>query len=823
MDGASLAPLAADLMTAYAARARGQEPDWTPLAIQYIDFTLWQREVLGRENDPKSAVAAQLAYWKRTLDGLPDHLDLPTDRPRPPLSSYRGSETAVRVDPTVHAGLLELARRHDASLFMVMHTVLAALLHRLSAADDICIGTPIAGRNAPELDRLIGMFVGTLVLRTRVRGELAFTDLLQTVRDGDLDAFANADIPFERLVEVLNPTRLHRPSPAVPGDVVAAQLRACDGDTAGAGGGGAGDRLRRGQVRLQFTLIETYLDRRPAGLELPAQLRLRPVRPRDRGGAGAALHAAAGGGRGRPALPGRGSGVVGARRAGHAVAGIRTGHRQAHDAARAVRRRGRDRPRRGGVARERVRRQLRRAGSAHQSVGARTHRLGCGPGKLCRPGAVALDRLGGDDDRDQQGGRGLRARRPGLSVRPQGAYARRLRRDGRRDLFGQPRPPARGGDLLVAAGRPAVGRAGRRRLRSADHRRGPEAAAAARAPGLSVIYTSGSTGVPKGVTVSHGGISNFAYETAERFAVRPQSRVLHFATPSFDAAGYRHLTTEGAKVTTDEYIEQIEAALAAHEADLPQIREIDIFNSGNFLNDAEVPPDARLAILRTCAERETVRLLVIESRPEFVCSEKLTPLSSAVRRAGGDLALEVAIGLDAYDDLIREGLLRKGFSRADFERAVGVLAQLRIDLLVYVMLKPCELSNADALRDVVSAGEYVYRVAAASHVQARIALEPTSVVPATRLALEYASGAYTPPSLWLVKEAALRLAGMGPLTVGLWDEDLNPLAVPSSCEACRTRLIEALRTFNLTQNLSDLNLPPCSCQDSGVRIQDSGA
>jgi hypothetical protein len=266
-------------------------------------------------------------------------------------------------------------------------------------------------------------------------------------------------------------------------------------------------------------------------------------------------------------------------------------------------------------------------------------------------------------------------------------------------------------------------------------------------------------------------------------------------------------------VTPDEYLAQIEAALATHEVDLPQIREIDIFNSGNFLNDAEVPPDARLAILRTCAERETVRLLVIESRPEFVCSEKLSPLSTAIRRAGGDLALEVGIGLEAYDDLIREGLLRKGFSRADFERAVRVLAPLGIDLLVYVMLKPCELSNADALCDVVSAGEYVYRVAAASHVHARIALEPTFVVPGTRLALEYGSGAYTPPSLWQVKEAAVRLAGMGPLRIGLWDEDLKPLAVPSSCEVCRTPLLEALRTFNLTQNLSDLNLSPCPCQE----------
>jgi len=276
--------------------------------------------------------------------------------------------------------------------------------------------------------------------------------------------------------------------------------------------------------------------------------------------------------------------------------------------------------------------------------------------------------------------------------------------------------------------------------------------------------------------------------------------------------GFRHLTTQGTQVITDEYREQIEAALAAYEADLPQIREIDIFNSGNFLNDAEVAPDARLAILRACTSCEAVRLLLIESRPEFVCAEKLSPLSTAVRRARGELALEVGIGLDAYDDSIREGLLRKGFSLADFERAVEVLAQQSVDLLVYVMLKPCALSDAEALRDVVNAGEYVYRLAAASHVQARIALEPTFVVPGTRLAVEYSSGAYTPPSLWLVKEAATRLARMGPLTVGLWDEELNPLAVPSSCEACRTRLIEALRTFNLTQNSSDLNLAPCPCQ-----------
>jgi len=275
--------------------------------------------------------------------------------------------------------------------------------------------------------------------------------------------------------------------------------------------------------------------------------------------------------------------------------------------------------------------------------------------------------------------------------------------------------------------------------------------------------------------------------------------------------GFRHLTTNGVRVTTEEYIGQMEAALAAHETDLPEIREIDIYNSGNFLNDAEVPPDARAAILKVCAEREAVRLLVIESRPEFVCREKLDPLRASVRK---NVGLEVAIGLDAYDDSIREGSLRKGFSLADFERAVEVLGCVGIDLLVYAMLKPCELSDVEALRDVVKAGEYVYGVAARSGVRARIGLEPTFVVPATRLAVEYASGAYRPPSLWLVKEAAERLAGMGPVTVGLWDEDLNPAAVPSSCDACRMRLIEALRTFNLTQDVSDLTVAPCECNAS---------
>ncbi|MEU0538742.1 amino acid adenylation domain-containing protein [Nocardia sp. NPDC005978] len=206
-DGWSLGPLTRDLMLAYAARTAGAAPGWQPLAVQYADYSLWQREVLGREDDPESPAAQQIAYWKQALDGLPDQLDLPTDRPRPPVQSFTGGTAELRVDPRTHQALLDLARAEGATLFMVVHTALAVLLARLSGTDDIAVGTPIAGRGEAVLDDLVGMFVNTLVFRTRVDAGAAFTDLLARQRTTDLAAFANADVPFERLVEVLNPVR----------------------------------------------------------------------------------------------------------------------------------------------------------------------------------------------------------------------------------------------------------------------------------------------------------------------------------------------------------------------------------------------------------------------------------------------------------------------------------------------------------------------------------------------------------------------------------------------------------------------------------------
>ncbi|MGM7648801.1 amino acid adenylation domain-containing protein, partial [Nocardia sp. JW2] len=206
-DGFSFGPLARDVATAYLARAAGLAPAWEPLPVQYRDYTLWQRELLGAESDPESIAARQIDYWRRALDGLPDQLDLPADRIRPQQQSFRGAQLAFDIDPDLHADLIALARAKGVTLFMVLHAALAVLLSRLSNTRDIAVGTPIAGRGEQALDDLIGMFVNTLVLRSDVDPGLSFADFLARTRDTDLASFGNADVPFERLVDVLNPTR----------------------------------------------------------------------------------------------------------------------------------------------------------------------------------------------------------------------------------------------------------------------------------------------------------------------------------------------------------------------------------------------------------------------------------------------------------------------------------------------------------------------------------------------------------------------------------------------------------------------------------------
>ncbi|MBB5960587.1 malonyl CoA-acyl carrier protein transacylase/acyl carrier protein [Saccharothrix tamanrassetensis] len=206
-DGWSLAPLLRDLGAAYAARQRGAAPGWEPLPVQYADYALWQQEVLGRADDPNSVLSRQTRFWRGELAGMPERLRLDRLRERPAVLSHRGGRVAGVVPEDVHAALLRLAKETGTSVFMLVQAALATVLTTAGAGTDIAIGIPAAGRSDDALDDLVGFFVTTLVLRTRTDGDPSFTDLLNRVRTTDLAAFANQDLPFDHLVQALNPVR----------------------------------------------------------------------------------------------------------------------------------------------------------------------------------------------------------------------------------------------------------------------------------------------------------------------------------------------------------------------------------------------------------------------------------------------------------------------------------------------------------------------------------------------------------------------------------------------------------------------------------------
>ncbi len=201
-DGWSLSIFNRELGVLYNAFVQGKPSPLGELPIQYADFARWQREWLRG-----SVLQSQLAYWKHLLEGRLPVLDLPTDRPRPAVQTFRGQNQKFRLPPALLESLKTLSRSEDATLSMALLAAFKTLLYRLTGQDDIVVGMPIAGRNRLETENLIGFFVNTLVLRTDLAVQPTFRELLGRVRKGAVEAYNHQDLPFEKLVEELHPNR----------------------------------------------------------------------------------------------------------------------------------------------------------------------------------------------------------------------------------------------------------------------------------------------------------------------------------------------------------------------------------------------------------------------------------------------------------------------------------------------------------------------------------------------------------------------------------------------------------------------------------------
>jgi nonribosomal peptide synthetase DhbF len=203
-DEWSQSKLLDDLAFAYNARRAGHAPAFEPLPLQYPDIAVWQRDRIGEDT---ALLRGQLDYWRTQLAELPLELGWRTDRPRPALPTNRGATVRRSLSPELHAAVDRLAGERRASFFMIVHAAVAVLLERLGAGEDIALGVPVAGRSHPDLDAMVGCFINTVVLRTDVSGDPTFDELLDRVRTVDLDAVDHADVPFNRIVELVNPPR----------------------------------------------------------------------------------------------------------------------------------------------------------------------------------------------------------------------------------------------------------------------------------------------------------------------------------------------------------------------------------------------------------------------------------------------------------------------------------------------------------------------------------------------------------------------------------------------------------------------------------------
>jgi amino acid adenylation domain-containing protein len=251
-DGWSMGVLFRELSSLYAAYREGREAPLRELAVQYADYAVWQREQLAGE-----VLDRQLAYWREQLAGVPELLELPTDRPRPPVQTYRGATAPVELSPELMERLQALGRSEGATLFMTLLGAFQVLLSKYSGSEDIVVGSPIAGRGRREVEELIGFFVNTLVLRTDLSGDPSFREILRRAREVTLGAYEHQEVPFERLVAELSPARSLSHSPVFQVMFTLQNAEGGGGALPGLSVSGVGAELASAKFDLSLSLTAT--------------------------------------------------------------------------------------------------------------------------------------------------------------------------------------------------------------------------------------------------------------------------------------------------------------------------------------------------------------------------------------------------------------------------------------------------------------------------------------------------------------------------------------------------------------------------------------
>jgi amino acid adenylation domain-containing protein len=549
-DGLSLGPLAADLASAYAARRDGRDPVRASPPVQYADVAIWQQDRLGDLDDPSSTAARQAAFWRECLTDLPAQTELPFDRPRPALGTQVGGKVRVELNASIHARLAAIAAEAEVGMFMVVHALVAVLLRRLAREDDIVVGTPVGGRDHPALDALVGMFVNTVTLRVPVSKHASFRSVVERCREVDVAARDHADLPFDRVVEAVDPPRVPGRHPLFAVSVALEAAQRVDLDFGDLDAQAEPVEAATTKFDLEFTAVEaTDVSGRPDGMVVEIGYAADLFDEATVVDLGNRLRRIA---RGVSADPGR------------AVGDVPVLHR--HERAALVPATGRA-----------PRRAVTFADMVADAVSVDPHAIAV----RFRDEDVTYADL---DHRSTTLARVL----IGMGVGPEDFVAVAMPRSvewvcamwavskaGAAWVPVDPRYPAdridhmlsdSGARICLTAGVsvshkvdvPELDLEGERCAELSDAVDTDPAELitdAERVAPISVdspaylIYTSGTTGVPKGVVVSHRGLANFAAEQLVRFMPEPGSRTLQFASPSFDASVLETLMATGAAAT----------------------------------------------------------------------------------------------------------------------------------------------------------------------------------------------------------------------------------------------------------------------------------